>query len=115
MDKPVLIYKCEKCNYETKYLSSLNKHLKSELHKTGIRKIRIDTKPPHKCIKCEYSSKNIIMFKQHMLNLHGTLEERKIGFNFYCEICDYGTFSVDLFNNHNESNKHKKYMERKNI
>ena len=36
-------------------------------------------------------------------------------FYFYCEICDYGTFSVDLFNNHNESNKHKKYIERKNI
>ncbi len=29
-------YKCEKCEFETTYKSNYNKHIKSELHKTGI-------------------------------------------------------------------------------
>ena len=55
------------------------------------------------------------MYKQHILNEHSTLEERKHGFSFYCELCDYGCFSIDLFNNHKITNKHNKYIKRNNI
>ena len=52
------------------------------------------------------------MFKQHLLNEHSTIEERADGFKFYCKICDFGTFSIDLYNTHIESKKHIKYINR---
>lgn len=29
---------------------------------------------------------------------------------FYCKLCDFGTFSKDTMNTHNETEKHKKYI-----
>jgi uncharacterized protein YutD len=43
MDKKEYIR--DKCNYSCKYLSIWIKHINTELHKTGIRKTRIDKKP----------------------------------------------------------------------
>ncbi len=37
-------YICEKCKFETNYKSNYNKHIRSELHKTGIKKTRSDKK-----------------------------------------------------------------------
>jgi hypothetical protein len=33
-------YICEKCNYKCDYISQWNKHIETELHKTGKRKKR---------------------------------------------------------------------------
>jgi hypothetical protein len=52
------------------------------------------------------------MFKQHILNEHSSLIERENGFRFYCKHCDFGTYSVDLYNIHNNSKKHNKYIKR---
>uniref|UniRef100_A0A6C0HWF4 Uncharacterized protein n=1 Tax=viral metagenome TaxID=1070528 RepID=A0A6C0HWF4_9ZZZZ len=46
--------------------------------------------------------------KQHYLNYHGNLKDREDGFKYYCKICNYGTFSIDLFNKHNNTKKHNK-------
>jgi hypothetical protein len=105
-------YNCIDCNYNCKYLSQWTKHISTELHKTGTKKIRSDLKPPNKCSHCNFESKNNIMFKQHILNEHSTLDERASKFKFYCKTCDYGSFSVDLFNNHMKSKKHVKYINR---
>lgn len=57
-------------------------------------------KEPYQCDKCEYKTKNKTTMMQHKLNEHGTKEEMEHGFKHYCSICDYGTFSADLFDAH---------------
>ena len=49
---------------------------------------------------------------KHILNKHSTKEERKDKFKHYCELCDFGTFSKDTFDVHENSNKHKVYIAR---
>jgi hypothetical protein len=99
-------YNCEKCNYRTNITAKWKRHLETTLHQTGERKVRSDCKDPIKCEQCEYKTKNKTNMKHHYLNEHGTMEERKTQFKFYCEGCDYGTFSIDLFNVHKTTNKH---------
>ena len=61
----------------------------------------------HQCEKCDYNSTtHIYNFKTHVLNNHSTLEEKKAGFTYYCECCDYGIFSKDNFDKHLLSKKH---------
>ena len=103
-------YVCDKCEYKCNYDSEWLKHCNTELHKTGIRKKRSDIKDPIKCNDCLYSTKNKTMMKQHKLNEHSTKQERKKEFKFYCECCDFGTFSKDLFEKHNNTDKHKNYV-----
>lgn len=106
-------YVCNECRYKTNVKSRWEAHIKTELHKTGTRKKRKDIKEPFKCKKCEYETKNKTLLKQHKLNEHGTIEERKEKFKYYCEVCDFGTFSIDIFNKHNNTRKHKKFIERR--
>ncbi|ARF12267.1 hypothetical protein Klosneuvirus_4_82 [Klosneuvirus KNV1] len=105
-------YKCEKCNFASNYKSALNKHYTTELHKTGKRKTRSDTIEPHTCNKCNYKNKNIIAYKKHMLNEHSNKETREKEFKYYCKYCDIGTFSKDTYNEHLETDKHKKAVQR---
>ncbi len=112
MEKDTFKFKCDKCQFYTNYNSALLKHNETEFHKTGKRKERTDKKEPYKCNLCDYSTKNTVTFKQHKLNEHSTKDERKKGFKFYCEYCDFGVFSEDLYNNHIETPKHKKFIER---
>jgi hypothetical protein len=103
-------YSCDKCNYNCNYDSEWLKHCNTELHKTGKRKTRSDLKEPLKCKNCLYTTKNKTMMKQHILNMHSTKEQREKEFKFYCKCCDFGTFSNDLFQKHEESTKHKNYI-----
>ena len=104
-------YNCDKCNYHCNAESQWIIHTNSEKHKTGKKKQRSDYKEPYQCEKCEYKTKNKTTMKQHKLNEHATKEEREEGFKYYCKICDYGTFSIDLYNGHKGSKKHKKRTE----
>lgn len=108
-------YFCEKCNFKANIKSRWNAHIITELHKTGEKKKRSDYKEPHKCDKCDFISKNKTNLKQHYLNYHGNLIERESEFKYYCKLCDYGTFSNDLFNKHNNTDKHNKNIVRHNI
>ena len=85
------------------------KHINTELHKTGTRKKRKDYKEPLKCDKCDYSTKNLTTMKVHKLNKHSSKEERGKEFTYYCKLCDFGTFSNSLFNKHKLSEKHIKH------
>jgi len=105
-------YICKKCKFECVFKSNMGKHKQTELHKTGKRKKRSDCKEPYKCEECEYETKNKTTFKQHVLNEHADLKTRKKEFKYYCKHCDFGTFSIDIINNHNNSKKHKKYIKR---
>ena len=107
-------YNCEKCDYSCKFQSAWNKHINTELHRTGTRKQRSDVKEPYKCDKCNYKTKNIITYKKHMLNEHSNKETREKEFKYYCKYCDIGTFSKDTMNIHNATDKHKKSVLRNN-
>jgi hypothetical protein len=102
-------YNCENCKFYCNETSKWEKHIETEKHKTGKRKIRADFKGPYKCEKCNYESKNIIMFKQHKLNEHSNKEEREKDFKYYCKLCDIGTFSKDNWNRHITSQRHIKH------
>ena len=108
-------YICEKCKFKSNVKAHWEAHIKTSLHLTGERKKRVDIKEPFKCEKCEYSSKNKINVKQHYLNEHGTKEEREREFKYYCKECDNGTFSIDLYNRHINTEKHKKKLIRNKI
>jgi hypothetical protein len=99
-------YICEKCNYKTNITSRWNAHILTELHITGIKKRRSDYLEPMKCEFCDYISKNKTILKTHILNNHKTQEDRKKEFKHYCEICDFGSFTINSLNIHNQTQKH---------
>ncbi len=103
---------CEKCDYKCNYESQWTKHCETILHKTGKRKERTDKKNIGKCKDCEYYSENNTNMTKHILNKHSTKLERKEKFKYYCEICDFGTFSKKTIENHNNSEKHKLFKQR---
>ena len=107
MEEKKYKYICDKCNYKGNIKSDWEKHINTSLHKTGKKKERSDKKEPLKCEKCEYRTKSKAGLKQHNLNWHSTLEEREKEFKYYCKYCNFGTFSVDLIDIHNNTKKHK--------
>ncbi len=102
-------YICKDCDFKCNDLSRWNKHVQTQKHITGKRKLRSDFAGPYKCDKCNYETKNSTTFKQHKLNDHSSKEERESGFKFYCKLCDFGTFSKGLYDNHKISDKHIKH------
>lgn len=102
-------YDCKACNYRTNYISQWNKHIETDLHKTGKRKTRIDKKRVDKCPQCNYTSNGNTNMKQHILNDHGTTDERKNTFKYYCDYCDYGTFAKSLYEKHKQTKKHDNF------
>lgn len=103
-------YNCNKCNFKCNTKARWTAHINTELHKTGIRKKRSDYKEPHKCEHCEYNTKNITTLKIHILNKHSTKDKREEQFTYYCKNCDYGTFSKDSMDVHNNTEKHKHFL-----
>jgi hypothetical protein len=110
MEDTALKYNCDKCDFHSKHCSSWHVHLKSDLHKIGKRKTRSDKKPPTKCSECDYQTRGTTALKQHTLNEHKTKEERKEGFKYYCEYCDYGTFAKSFHAAHLKTKKHSNFM-----
>lgn len=100
-------FNCDKCNYRTKHESHWKIHIETELHKTGRRKKRSDIKEEYKCEQCEFKSKNVYNMKQHKLNEHSEKQERKKEFKYYCEYCDIGTFSEEIYEKHIKTQKHQ--------
>lgn len=105
-------HKCEKCNNRFKFKSQLEKHSKTELHKTGKKKTRSDKKEEFKCEICNlYTTNQQTNLKLHILNNHKTKEERKNEFPYYCELCDSGCIEEKQYKKHLETKKHKKKLE----
>ena len=105
-------HKCEKCNIGFKFKSQLEKHCKTELHKTGKKKTRSDKKEEFKCEICNlYTANQQTNLKLHILNNHKTKEERKNEFPYYCELCDSGFMEEKLYKKHLETKKHKKKLD----
>lgn len=112
MNDNIFKYTCEQCNFSCKFKSLWEKHISTELHKTGKRKQRTDIKEPYKCKDCNYQTKNIVTFKKHKLNAHSNKEAREKEFKYYCKICDLGTFSKGIYQKHIDCKKHKLAIQR---
>jgi hypothetical protein len=99
---------CEKCNKTFQSNAHYLIHCETEIHKTGIRKTRKDKKEDLKCNICNlYTTKQKPTMKIHILNNHSSIEEKKLGFKYYCEICDIGYVVEHKFNTHLNTLKHK--------
>jgi len=107
MDNKQHKYVCVKCNFKCNIKAKWETHINTELHKTGIRKKRSDYKEPINCEHCNYKTKNKTTLLKHKLTQHSTKEEREQKFKYYCTLCDYGTFSLDSFEIHKNTKKHK--------
>jgi hypothetical protein len=100
-------YSCEKCLFFTNSQASYKIHLMTNKHTDGKKATRCDKKYPEKCSKCDYKPKSNTNYLQHTLIYHSTKEERKEKFTFYCETCDYGSFTEKSLITHKNSKKHK--------
>ncbi len=104
-------YTCDKCNFKTNISAKWKNHINTELHITGHRKKRSDCIDPYKCENCNYETKNKTTLLKHKLNKHSSKDTRIDNFKYYCKLCDYGTFSIDSFNNHNNTKKHNNIIQ----
>jgi hypothetical protein len=102
---------CEKCQFTCITKSKWTIHIGTEKHINGKKKSRSDKIYPCKCQKCDFIATNKSHMLQHFLTFHATKSERKEQYKFYCEYCDFGTFTKNIFDKHNTSNKHTKYIE----
>ncbi len=97
-------YNCDCCQFYTNYISAWEKHEETEKHKSGgiQRKIRRDKKIREeiKCNICDYKHIREDCIKSHILNNHSTKEQRKGEYKYYCDKCDFGTFSNQRFSEH---------------
>jgi hypothetical protein len=111
-------YYCEKCKYGTNLQQSIKQHNESEYHKTGIRtrkkKELLKEKVIFKCSDCNFESAIQNNYLTHKLNNHSTKEERKEQFKYYCDLCDFGVFTLSCFDQHKETIKHKYKLLNKN-
>merc|ERR1712098_838618 len=67
-DKP---YKCEQCDYQTKYKCDLNKHVGAK-HK-GVK---------YPCHQCHYQANRADNLQQHIKSKHK-------GIKYPCQLCEY--------------------------
>lgn len=105
-------HRCEKCNKDFMFKSELEKHYRTELHKTGKKKTRSDKKEPFKCMECGlYETKYTSNLKLHILKNHKTIEEKIVGFPFYCKLCDTGFLYIETYSTHLQTKKHNKREE----
>ena len=99
-------YYCEKCNFNTNYMSHWNEHLESNKHNGKKRKERSDKILVPKCSHCNYETNKTSNMKLHTLTHHSTPQDRKQKFKHYCDNCDFGTDVQILFSRHLETQKH---------
>jgi len=103
-------YVCKKCNYKTEFKHCYEKHLTTQLHKTGKRKTRSDKKVPDKCPHCLYTSKVNTDMQTHIITKHMSQDEQKEKFPFYCDHCKQGVLYKSQYDRHLDSTKHKKQL-----
>lgn len=97
---------CEACDYTCIYESHWKQHTESKKHKNNGVQTRSDKVLEPKCKLCSFESNNLTNMTVHILTKHSTSEQRKKGFKYYCEKCDFGTFTQILFTRHQEAKKH---------
>ncbi|XP_018577914.1 zinc finger protein 808-like [Anoplophora glabripennis] len=78
-DKEVQIYKCKDCDFETRYKPNIASHM--------LRHRNVSDLPRLKCDKCDYTTIKKRNLSRHQLR-HKSWEEAQM---HSCDVCDYGT------------------------
>jgi hypothetical protein len=99
-------FHCDKCDYTCIYESHWKQHTESKKHNNITRKSRSDKTLEPKCKLCTFETINSANMLVHILTKHSGPERRKKEFKYYCEKCDFGTFTQILFTRHLETKKH---------
>ncbi len=107
-------YECIKCNYVTNYKSSYDKHLSSNIHITGEKKVRSDKKD-NKCEICNEIFASQQSLKDHKINKHTDIKNKKENYKYYCECCYIGTNTETIYKKHIESKKHQSIIKNVNF
>ena len=101
------IYKCEYCNYETKYKTNYNLHTKTKKHLKNLEK---PNEEKNKCEICNKKFSSAQALKNHNSSRHLNEKNKKEGYIYYCEYCGTGNNVEKLYKKHTESNKHIRLM-----
>lgn len=99
-------YNCKICDYTCQYESHWKQHIESKKHKNNGIQTRSDKFLDNKCKLCPFEANNSTNMLVHILTKHSTPERRKKEFKYYCDKCDFGTFTQILFSRHQETKKH---------
>ena len=99
-------FRCDKCDYTCIYESHWKQHNSSKKHQNIDRQPRSDKVLEPKCKLCPFESNNLTNMTVHILTKHSGPDKKKKEFTYYCEKCDFGTFTQILFTRHQEAKKH---------
>ncbi len=99
-------YECKDCNFKCQYLSNWNQHILTSKHKNNGKIIKKEIRNKY-CDICNYKALTYIDARSHYLSKHGTIEEKKKEYPYYCKDCIFGTFGKSTFDLHCKSKKHQ--------
>jgi len=103
---------CNKCSFTCNLSEKLEEHVKNENHivekKRNKRSIAFDELL--ECKYCDYITRVPTTFKQHYLTRHATVEEKRKGFTYYCETCNFGALISSVYETHINTYKHKYFQ-----
>jgi hypothetical protein len=98
-------YNCKTCKFECKYLSNWVQHIQTARHKNDGKKTRKVTRNKN-CSICDYTGLTYSDARNHYLSKHGTTEEKKKEYPYYCDSCNIGSFGKCIYEAHCKTNKH---------
>ncbi len=99
-------FHCEICNFNCNFISQFNQHLETNKHKNNGKIIRKDNSTT-KCKLCKFETNHSSNLRSHILANHSTIEEKKTLSKYYCDICNFGTYTKILYERHCKTIKHK--------
>jgi hypothetical protein len=98
-------YICEICDFKCDYLANWNKHILTSKHNNNGKTIKKETRNKY-CNICGYKALTYSDARNHYLSKHGTTEEKKKEYPYYCNSCNIGTFGKCIYKAHCKTNKH---------
>jgi hypothetical protein len=97
---------CELCNFQATRPAEFLRHVESQKHQ---RKGHIIKNTTFKCLECDKTLSSHFSYKIHMVQIHGSIEERKKQ-KYYCESCDVVFISKLFMDKHNSGKKHNNML-----